>query len=82
MRLIDYFDRGADRYPERDCLHDGTRGWIYAEVRDLSHRIATGLIASPLGYWRPGSARATRLLSTVPTMRWPMPVCSASCGRV
>lgn len=49
MRLIDYFDRGADRYPERDCLHDGTRGWTYAEVRDLSHRIATGLLAAGLG---------------------------------
>jgi hypothetical protein len=25
MRLIDYFDRGADLYPDRHCLHDGTR---------------------------------------------------------
>ena len=30
MRLIDYFDRGADLYPDRHCLHDGTRGWTYA----------------------------------------------------
>jgi acyl-CoA synthetase (AMP-forming)/AMP-acid ligase II len=40
MRLIDYFDRGADLYPQRDCLHDGTRGWRYAEVRGTTHRIA------------------------------------------
>ena len=26
MRLIDYFDRGADLHAGRDCLHDGTRG--------------------------------------------------------
>jgi hypothetical protein len=29
MRLIDYFDRGADLYPDRHCLHDGMRGWTY-----------------------------------------------------
>ncbi len=23
MRLIDYFDRDADLYPDRHCLHDG-----------------------------------------------------------
>ena len=33
MRLIDYFDRGADLFPERHCLHDGTQGWTYREVR-------------------------------------------------
>ena len=29
MRLIDYFDRGAALFPDRHCLHDGTRGWTY-----------------------------------------------------
>jgi acyl-coenzyme A synthetase/AMP-(fatty) acid ligase len=33
MRLIDYFDRGADLFPQRDCLHDGMRGWTCADVR-------------------------------------------------
>ena len=45
MRLIDYFDRGVDRYPERDCLHDGTRGWTYREISGWTHRIANGLLA-------------------------------------
>ena len=50
MRLIDYFDRGADLYPERHCLHDGTRGWTYREC-------ARRPIASPTACWRPASAR-------------------------
>jgi acyl-CoA synthetase (AMP-forming)/AMP-acid ligase II len=49
MRLIDYFDRGADLYPERHCLHDGTRGWTYREVRAQTHRVANGLLAMGLG---------------------------------
>ncbi len=48
MRLIDYFDRGVDRYPERDCLHDGTRGWSYREIAGWTHRIASGLLAAGL----------------------------------
>jgi hypothetical protein len=35
MHLIDYFDRGADLYPQRDCLPDGARGWT---ARDLLGR--------------------------------------------
>lgn len=49
MRLIDYFDRGADLYPERHCLHDGTQGWTYREVRGQTHRVANGLLAMGLG---------------------------------
>ena len=49
MRLIDYFDRGADLFPGRDCLHDGTRGWTYADVRETTHRVANGLLAAGLG---------------------------------
>ena len=48
MRLIDYFDRGADLFPQRDCLHDGTRGWTYADVRGTTHRVANGLLAAGL----------------------------------
>ena len=48
MRLIDYFDRGADLFPKRDCLHDGTRGWTYADVRATTHRIANALLAAGL----------------------------------
>ncbi len=49
MRLIDYFDRGADLHPQRDCLHDGTRGWTYSDVRGTTHRVANGLLAADLG---------------------------------
>ncbi|UYN94348.1 MAG: AMP-binding protein [Enhydrobacter sp.] len=52
MRLIDYFDRGADLHPDRHCLHDGTRGWTYRDVRETTHRIANGLLAGGL---RPGA---------------------------
>ena len=48
MRLIDYFDRGADLYPDRHCLHDGTRGWTYKDVRAQTHRVANGLLAAGL----------------------------------
>ncbi|MEC9344956.1 MAG: AMP-binding protein [Pseudomonadota bacterium] len=43
MRIIDQFDRGASLYPDRDCLNDGTRGWTYRTVQELTHRIAAGL---------------------------------------
>ncbi|MGE0659998.1 MAG: class I adenylate-forming enzyme family protein [Reyranellaceae bacterium] len=44
MRLIDYFDRGVDRFPGRNCLHDGSRGWTYREISGWTHRIANGLL--------------------------------------
>jgi acyl-CoA synthetase (AMP-forming)/AMP-acid ligase II len=48
MRLIDYFDRGADLYPARDCLQDGTRGWTYGDVRGTTHKVANGLLGTGL----------------------------------
>ena len=44
MRLIDYFDRGADLNPERACLIMGGIAQTYRDVRDRSHRIARALI--------------------------------------
>jgi len=44
VRLIDYFDRGAAMYPERDCLVDGASRRIYADVEKRSHRLANGLL--------------------------------------
>jgi acyl-CoA synthetase (AMP-forming)/AMP-acid ligase II len=40
MLMIDFFDRGAERFPDRACLVDdhGTR--TYAQVRARSHQIA------------------------------------------
>jgi fatty-acyl-CoA synthase len=50
MRLIDYFDRGADLYPDRHCLHDGTQGWTCKDVRATTHRVASGLPAAGPGH--------------------------------
>jgi hypothetical protein len=47
MRLIDHFDRAADLYPDGHCLHHGTPGWIYKEVRAQTHR-AAALLRSPV----------------------------------
>jgi acyl-CoA synthetase (AMP-forming)/AMP-acid ligase II len=49
VRLIEHFDRGAERFPDRACIHDLTRSWSYAEVRELTHRVALGLLAEGLG---------------------------------
>jgi len=46
MRLIDYFDRSADRDPGRAFLIDETGTRSYAQVQAHSHRIANGLIAA------------------------------------
>ena len=73
MRLIDYFDRGADLYPDRRLPARRDAGWTYTDVRATTHRVANGLLAAGLG-------RGTRLRSTVPTMRRPMPACWASCA--
>jgi acyl-CoA synthetase (AMP-forming)/AMP-acid ligase II len=49
--LIDYLDRGAMLAPQRDCLvrHDGSVRFTYAEVADLSHRIAARLRSDGFG---------------------------------
>lgn len=49
MRLIDYFDRGAERFPERACLVDGNQSWTYSEIGGLSQQVALGLLAAGLG---------------------------------
>ena len=46
MRLIDYFDRGVSRCPDRVCLTDERRSLTFRETATLTHRIANGLIAN------------------------------------
>ena len=43
MRLIEHFDRGAERWPERAFLVDGEGALSYAAARASSHRIANAL---------------------------------------
>lgn len=48
MRLIDYFDLGYERYPQRPCLIDEEGALTYAEVFQLTHQVANGLLAAGL----------------------------------
>ena len=45
MRLVDYLDKGASLGPDRTCLTTDGSSLSYAEVVDLSHRIAAALVA-------------------------------------
>ena len=68
MKLIDYFDRGAELYPDRYCLHEGTRcsAKLGAVKAPKSVDFVAVLPRSPVGkvlkktlrgpYW-PGRAR-------------------------
>ena len=44
MRLVDYLDKGASVDPEAPCLTTDSRSASYAEVRELSFRIAAALV--------------------------------------
>ncbi len=44
MRLVDYLDKGASLGPDAPCLTTDGRTQTYAEVRDLSGRIAAALV--------------------------------------
>ncbi|MBI1198676.1 MAG: AMP-binding protein [Phenylobacterium sp.] len=46
MRFIDFFDRGAARYPDRLCLVDGGIQRTYREVEKTSHVVALALQAA------------------------------------
>ena len=48
MQLIDFFDRGAELWPDRDCFHDGEIATSYRAAAEMSHRIAGGLRAAGL----------------------------------
>jgi fatty-acyl-CoA synthase len=45
MRLVDYLDKGASLDPEAACLTTDGETLTYADVQQLSHRIAAGLAA-------------------------------------
>jgi acyl-CoA synthetase (AMP-forming)/AMP-acid ligase II len=55
MNLIDFFDRGALHYPDRDCFVAGDRSYTYREIRELTLRLANGLRS--VGF-RPGAKGA------------------------
>ncbi len=45
MRLVDHLDKGADLGPDRPCLTTDGVSRSYAEVRELTSRIAAALVA-------------------------------------
>src|SRR3990172_6625302 len=45
MRAIDYFDKGADAYPDRTAIIDRDIRYTYREARALSQRIARAMWA-------------------------------------
>ena len=49
MRLTDYLDKGASLGPSSPCLTMGDRTLTYADVQDLSRRVAAGLARSGIG---------------------------------
>ncbi len=48
MRSIDYFDKSAGLYPDRDVFVDGAEHWTYADVQAQTHRIARAMRAAGL----------------------------------
>lgn len=49
MQLIDFFDKGVARYPERDLIRAGGQRWTYAQMSQLTNRIARALHRQGLG---------------------------------
>jgi fatty-acyl-CoA synthase len=48
MRAIDYFEKGADAFPERCAIVDGEARYSYQDLRARTHRIAAAMWASGL----------------------------------
>jgi fatty-acyl-CoA synthase len=48
MRAIDYFDKGAEAFPERIAIIDRSKRYSYRETQASSRRIASALRASGL----------------------------------
>jgi len=49
MRLIDFFDRAADLYPDRCFVKQGAISRSYRQSREMTHRIAAALVRDGLG---------------------------------
>lgn len=68
MKLIDFFDRGAELGPEHPCLVDDFGVRSYGQVRALTHRVANACIrdriavGTKVAVYSPNLARAFELL--------------------
>jgi fatty-acyl-CoA synthase len=48
MRAIDYFDKAAEEFPERNALLDGGIRYSYAQLRDATQVLSAAMLASGL----------------------------------
>src|SRR5574340_18844 len=48
MRAIDYFDKGAEAFPDRIAIIDRTNQYSYREAQEASHKIARAMQAGGL----------------------------------
>ena len=48
MRAIDYFDKGAESFPERPAIIDRSTQYSYREAQEASHKIASAMRARGL----------------------------------
>ena len=48
MRAIDYFDKGAEAFPDRTAIIDRSTQYSYREAREASQRIARAMWAAGL----------------------------------
>lgn len=49
MRMIDFFDVGSRRFPERDFLVEGELRFTYEQVSRMTHQIANALYSAGVG---------------------------------
>jgi fatty-acyl-CoA synthase len=49
MRAIDYFDKGAEAFPDRVAIIDRAMQYTYRQLREASHKIARAMCARGLG---------------------------------
>ena len=43
VRLIDFFDRGVAKFPDRICLKDDHASWTYTEVQCMTYQAARAM---------------------------------------
>lgn len=76
MRLIDYFDKGVERAPNRAFLVDGDLVRTYAQSQAMSHRIANALHRAGVA---PGTKAAVLSGNSAPAFECVIGIIRAGC---
>ncbi len=53
MRMIDYFERGAEIDPDRTAIMDAGNSYTFAEVQRLTHEIGSAMLSNGLKHQEP-----------------------------